>query len=163
MLTYQLQRRYFRLPDSNAEWVFPNDAQIEFWFEPQEPFGTRHEHSRTTVRGSASSSLYNANNGRWTIRSETPLSPAEAGVYSNESTYDFKGNKLYVQIRSSSQDQLAEAIYQIQGLLPPILNLFFDDPPLVTTVCGKVGNTLFRWELAETEFMIHPTTNEERD
>jgi hypothetical protein len=37
MLTYQLQRRNFKIAD-NAPWKFPNDVEIEMWFEPQEPF-----------------------------------------------------------------------------------------------------------------------------
>src|SRR6266851_1468 len=114
MLTYQLQRCNFKIADG-AAWNFPNDVEIEFWFEPQEPFGTRHGHGRTVLQNVKATALYNANNGFYAVRPEKPLDPVDVGVHYENVKYDLRGNKLYVQCRCETQDGLGEMIYQLQG------------------------------------------------
>jgi hypothetical protein len=162
MLTYQLQRRNFKIADG-AVWQFPTDFEIEFSFEPQEPFGTRHGHSRTALRNVAATALYNPNNGSCSVRPEKPLDPVEAGVHYENVKYEFRGNKLHVQGHCKTQDELAQIIYHVQGLLPPILNVFLYDSPLITAVTGKVGKTTFRWELAGSQFEVKTTSNEQQE
>jgi hypothetical protein len=157
MLTYQLQRRNFKIGEGQL-WTFPNDAEIQFSFEPQEPFGTRHGHSRTALRNVKATALYNANNGFSTVLPETPLDPVHVGVHFDNIKY-----KLYVQCRCETQDELGQIIYQLQGLLPPILNVFLYDAPFITIVSGKVGETAFGWELAEAQFSFQITSNEQQE
>lgn len=151
MLTYQLQRRNFKIAEGRP-WQFPNDVEIEFSFEPQEPFGTRHGHSRTALRNVNATAVYNANNGFSAVLPETPLDPVHVGVHYDNIKYELRGNRLCVQCRCGTQDELGQIIYQLQGLLPPILNVFLYDAPFITVVSGKVGGTAFGWELAEARF-----------
>lgn len=162
MLTYQLQRRNFKVADG-AVWKFPNDVEVEFWFEPQEPFGARHGYSRTALQNVRASTLFNANNGLGTVRSEKPFNSVEASVHYTDVKFDLRGNKLFVQCRCETQDDLGTLIYRLQGLLPPIMTVFLYDPPVITVVCGKVGKTTFRWELAEIQFALQIASNEERE
>jgi hypothetical protein len=162
MLTYQLQRRQFKCANPD-EFKFPGSVKLEFHFEPQEPFGARHGYSRTALRALPASVLFDRNNGRCLIRSERPLPPLEAGVHYDNIKFDFRGNKLSVERRCETQDELAQLIYSIQGLLPPLLNVFMCDAPFITRVCGSVGTTNFSWELVETQFQTLTTTEEEQD
>src|ERR1700730_10853521 len=162
MLTYQLQRRNFKIADG-AVWKFPNDVEIEFWFEPQEPFGTRHGYSRTVLQNVAASVLYNSNNGFCSARPEKPLEPVEVGVHYDNVKFNLSGNRLCFQCCSKSQDELGEMIYRLQGLFPPVLNVFLYDSPLITVVKGKVGGTAFGWELAETQFELQINSNEQQE
>jgi hypothetical protein len=160
MLTYQLQRRQFKCANPD-EFKFPGSVKLEFHFEPQEPFGARHGYSRTALRALPASVLFDRNNGRCLIRSERPLPPLEAGVHYDNIKFDFRGNKLSVERRCETQDELAQLIYSIQGLLPPLLNVFMCDAPFITRVCGSVGTTNFSWELVETQFQTLTTTEED--
>jgi len=162
MLTYQLQRRVFRIADG-AAWEFPNDVEIEFWFEPQEPFGTRHGYSRTVLRGVKATMLYNANNGFCSARSERPLDPVDVCVQYDNATHLIRGNKLYVRGRCETAEELNNVIYSIHGLIPPMLNVFLLDSPFITVVQGKVGETAFRWEFAETRFELETTSNDRQE
>lgn len=162
MLTYQLQRRNFKIADG-AAWIFPNDVEIEFWFEPQEPFGTRHGYSRTTLLAVPASIVFNANNGFCSVRPEKPLDPVEVGVHYDNIKYDLQGNKLLIQCRCETQDDLAQIIYHLQGFFPPILNVFLYHSPIITVVQGNVGGTAFRWELADIRFALRTTTPEQQE
>jgi hypothetical protein len=97
------------------------------------------------------------------VRPEKPLDPVEVGIHYDNVKYDLRGNKLYVQCRCETQDDLGKVIYQLQGLFPPILNVFLYDSPIITVVEGKVGETAFRWELAETQFALQTTSNEQQE
>jgi hypothetical protein len=162
MLTYQLQRRVFTCANP-AEFKFPGDVKVEFHFEPQEPFGTRHGHSRTALHAVPASVLLDRNNGRCLIRPERPLAPLETNVHYDDIHFDFRGNKLFVERRCETQDELAQLIYRIQGLLPPLLNVFLCDAPFITRICGNVGTTKFSWELVETQFQTVTTTEDEQN
>jgi hypothetical protein len=162
MLTYQLQRRYFKCANP-TEFKFPGSVKIEFHFEPQEPFGMRHGYSRAALQSVAASILYDANNGRSSVRPERPLAPVEASVHYKDMNFDFRGNKFSVECGCQTQDELAQLIYSIQGLFPPLLNVFLYDAPFITRVSGSVGAIKFRWELAETQFQIQITNEEEQE
>jgi hypothetical protein len=161
MLTYQLQRRTFKCPNP-AEFKFPGRVTVEFHFEPQEPFGTRHGDSRTALRAVPATVFINRNNGRCLIRSERPLAPLEAGVHYDDVNFDFRGNKLFIKRRCETQDELAQLIYNVQGLLPPLLNVFLPDAPFITRICGSVGTVKFSWELVDTQFHAITTTEDEQ-
>jgi hypothetical protein len=162
MLTYQLQRRTFKCENA-AEFKFPGCVTVEFHFEPQEPFGTRHGDSRTALRAVPATAFINRNNGRCLIRSERPLALLEAGVHYDDVNFDFRGNKLFIERRCETQDELAQLIYSVQGLLPPLLNVFLPDAPFITCICGSVGTAKFSWELVDTQFQTITTKMSRRN
>jgi hypothetical protein len=161
MLTYQLQRRTFKCADW-TKFQFPGNAKIKFYFEPQEPFGSRHGYSRTALRAVKASVHYNANNGHCSIRSDEPLAPVKASVHYANIKFDFEGNKLYVECHCNTQQELADLIYRVHGLLPPMLSVFLPDAPYVSLISGSVDDVKFSWELTETQFTVLTTTDEKQ-
>ena len=163
MLTYQIRKRIYHTAEGTA-FSFPNSAEIDFEFEPLQPFGMEAGNGRTCVRAVAARTEFNANTGRHTIQSDIPLSPLEVEIEEPPMReFELKGNLLSIKTRFESFKEMDEFIQSVFFGYPMLLNIEFADPPVVAQVHGKVGNVMFRWELTRWKMEFESTTQDEQE
>lgn len=153
----------FRI-ENGESFSFPNSAEILIVLGPSQPFGVEAGGGRTAVRAVAATANFNANTGEHTIDSHTPLSPLDLTIHEPNRRLELRGNQLRVIVeRVESNRELTELIESIYYGLPILLNVEFADPPVIERIRGNVGESLFRWELADWRFEFHTTTQEEQE
>lgn len=76
---------------------------------------------------------------------------------------EMQGNKLYVTSRCQDIKILDNLIIICHYILPIMLNLEFAEPPTVKYTRGRVGNTVFNWELGTMMGNFDVTTEENQE
>lgn len=162
MLTYQFQRRHLAVAEGQ-QLVFPARVEVEFDFEPGEPFGSKHGHSRTALHKTKASLLWNANNGACTVQSERGLDPVSVTGNIRGIAYQFEGSALFFRFDCANHQTLLTWLHSLHGLIPSFLGLTLIDVPIIKFCRGKVGETPFRWEMIETRSSMHVTDTNNQD
>ena len=163
MFTYQIRRRAFHI-ESGASLVFPNPVEILIVLGPPQPFGMESEGGRTATQSVAATVWFNANTGQHFVISKKPFEPLDLTIQEPGRRWELRGNELRVSIEiCASNPDLTDLIESLYYGLPLLLNVEFADPPVVERVEGKVGDTEFRWELADWRMMYAITTQEEQE
>ena len=162
MLTYQVRPRAFRCKEGER-LSFPANAEINFHFQPRQPFGMEPGNGRTAIRAIAASVLFNANTGAHTIESKQPLHPLEVRIEEPSRIVELHGNVLSLQEHFDTLDKLHELIQGIYIAFPTLLNVQFADPPFIERVDGRVGSCNFRWELSEWRMVYETTTQDQQE
>lgn len=162
MLTYQVRRRLFG-HEKGKTLNLPGDVEIRFHFLPLQPFGMEAGGGRTAVRAVAAKASVNPNTGEHHIESETPLDPIEVVIQEPIRTISFTGNVLSIKQRFDDLSTLYATIEGIFFTLPVLPNVELADPPFVERVDGVIGDTTFRWELADWRMDIGTTTQEKQE
>lgn len=160
MLTYRLQRRLFRIVEGPIPG-FPSPVRIEMQLGPPTPFGLATGGGLTATQNTKAQSLINANTGRSTIKSETAFPPVDVEVNADNMAVEIKGDILAVEIKCESVQELQDIVETVYHIFPALLNIDFEDPPVVLRVFGSIGvATKFRWELAEIQATAGITNTE---
>lgn len=159
MLTYQVRPRIYRHADG-ASLVFPNDAEVDFFLGPLQPFGSEAGGGRTAVRAHAAKVIFNANTGRHWIESSPPLNPLEVIIVESVRRVTLVGNRLRIEARFEKSSELNELVQSVYFALPMLLSIEFADPVYVERVGGKVGGVPFRWELDNWHMGFQTTTQD---
>lgn len=162
MLTYQVRPRIFR-HQPGEQLTFPAECEVNFYFQPPQPFGAAAGGGHTAVRAVAASALFNANSGECTIESKEPLSPVDVTIEEPIRTVRLAGTTLSVSQKFASLRELEEIIESIYFVLPALMNVPFADPPYIERVDGTVGLSSFRWELAEWRMEFRTTTQQQQE
>lgn len=162
MLAYQVRPRVFRLEDGDS-LSFPSAGEVRFVFGPLQPFGVEPGPGRTVVRGVAAKLVFNANTGAQSIQSDEPLTPLDVELVEPLRNVRLEGNVLTITQDFGTKQELTALIQAIYFGLPPLLNVEFADPPVIERVDGVVGETKFRWELAEWKAEFRPTTQDQQE
>jgi hypothetical protein len=163
MLTYQLRKHVFRV-EKGYELTFPNPAEVVFYLQPLQPFGMEAGGGKTAVRAVKAHAVFDANTGRHFIESENPLTPLEVVIEEPRRQVKLQGNELHISIQLCETNQeLTELIESVNYGMPILLNIEFADPPVVERIEGKVGETPFRWELADWRAEFQTTTQEQQE
>lgn len=147
MLTYQLQRRIYRLDDGTA-FSFPSDVEITLELLPPGVFGgDGSDPLRTVKKDTALRLTWNANNGSWFVQPSEALEPVDVSIEMPLTTFRCVGNTATYRMHCGNLQSLDDAITALHFMLPLMLNVDFEDPPVVGRTFGSVGGTSFRWEL----------------
>ena len=160
MFTYQLRPRVFRIENGDS-LPFPNSAEILIVLGPLQPFGSEAGGGHTTVQSTGAQVEFNANTGEHFIVSKSPLSPLDVTIEEPDRRWELRGNELRLVIEHCETNQeLTELIESLFRALPILLNVEFADPPVIERIEGKVGETRYRWELADWRMDFDVTTQE---
>ena len=160
MFTYQLRKRVFRI-ENGESFSFPNSAEILIVLGPLQPFGSEAGGGHTTVQSTGAQVEFNANTGEHFIVSKSPLSPLDVTIEEPDRRWELRGNELRLVIEHCETNQeLTELIESLFRALPILLNVEFADPPVIERIEGKVGETRYRWELADWRMDFDVTTQE---
>lgn len=162
MLTYQLQSRTYRIEDSDR-LPFPNDVVVEMDLEPPTLFGSPGDPTRTGVKSQSARVIWDGNSGRGFIQSNFSLKPLEVFLEYPNLRLELLGNKLTLKTSCEEMDDFNELITSVYYTFPLLLNLEIVDPPRISRVYGKVGETSFRWELKDFRFGFDITTQEQQE
>lgn len=162
MLTYQDRGRTFVLAKEN-ELSFPSNTLIKIVFYPLQPFGSGSDEGKTLVKGVAAITSFNANTGRYSVKSKIPLSPLNVNIIDEGGPkIELSGNILLVSLIINDLNELEILNQSLFYLLPMLLNIEFVDPPYVKRIFGKIGDLDFNWELSKNNFgMFLETTTQE--
>lgn len=165
MLTYQLQRRVCRIKNEK-EFTFPNEVKIEIYLEPTEQFGVITGEARTNktaVRKHRAVHFWDANTGKWGVRSDPPLESIETVVEWTNLRLEMQGSKLLAKTECETFKELHDLLIALHYAMPILLNLELAEPPTVKYTRGQVGDAIFQWELAEAKHVIETTTKETQE
>ncbi len=164
MLTYQLQRRYCSIKN-HKPFSFPNDVEIEICLEPTEQFGIGTQPSLTAVQDSKNpKSIVNANTGRMWIVCTPPLNPIEAIFeWQNNLRLEMRGNKVCAKQICNTFQELEQLLDTLHYFMPILLNLEFAEPPIVKYTGGRIGETIFNWELQLIQQRFDITTTQKQE
>jgi len=162
MLTYQLQNRIYQIKNEKP-FSFPNNVEIEIFLEPTEQFGVGIKPSKTAVKNHKAEVFYNANTGKSYILSDPLLEPIEAILEWNNLRLELKGNKLYANTDCEAFSDLDELLIALHYITPILLNVEFMEPPIVKYTSGRVGETIFNWELKGIKVKFDITTKEKQE
>lgn len=162
MLTYQLQRRIYQIKNKK-EFIFPNEVEIEIFFEPTEQFGVGEKPSKTAVQKHKAESFFDANTGRCSILSDPPLEPIEAIIEWKDMRLELIGNKLHAKSKCDTFKDLDMLLSALHYILPILLNVEFAEPPIVKYTRGRVGEAIFNWELKDIKCSFDVTTKENQE
>lgn len=169
MLTYQLQKRVYR-SKNHARLIFPNDVQIEICFEPTEQFGVTEKHqesrrlSKTIAKGSTPTVLIDANTGKQGVKYyDPPFKSIQQSAEFANLKMEMQGNKLHVTTKCQDFRSLDNLMIICHYILPILLNLEFAEPPTVKYTRGRVGETVFNWELGTMIGNFDVTTEENQE
>jgi hypothetical protein len=160
MLTYQFQRRRIKIIASGP-MKFPNKMVIKIQLSPPEAFGTSDRHSRLALIGRETNFLLNGNTGRIRILSKPPLEPIHAIIESPERRFELKGDVFQYESPCKDEKELEGHLIIFVHVFPAMLNIYFADPPTVLQTQGQVGETVFRWEQVDTQFIMNPVSPED--
>jgi hypothetical protein len=158
MLTYQVRPRIYRC--DKGKFIFPNDCELIFYFQPLQPFGKESGGGRTAVRAVAATVLFNMNTGHHSVQSKDPLKPLEIIIEEPIRYVEMHGNELHVRTRFESLKEMDEIIQSLFFAFPILLNVEFTDPPFIVRVAGTVGDVSFGWELEQWLMKFQTTTQE---
>jgi hypothetical protein len=147
MLTYQIRRRTFRCERPEDRLEFPNEAVVQFLFEPEVPFGGVPGKSRTVATHSTIRATWDSNTGRHWAEAEIPFEPLDVTIQHTNMRFEFKGNRLIVSQQCDSLNDLNNSIETIYYAFPVMLNIDLIDSPVIRQVTGTVGTAQFVWGL----------------
>ena len=165
MLTYQLQQRLCRIKNEK-DFVFPNDVEIEIFYEPTEQFGVMSDPpklSKTAVKNSKVNHYWDANTGKHGNVSDPPLQTIQAVLKLDELQLEITGNILKAKTRCQSFEELSDLLTILHYFLPILLNLELAEPPVVKTTRGRVGESIFGFELESAGHLIDVITKENQE
>lgn len=163
MWTYQVRERAFKVEEGES-LVFPNPVELRFELRPLQQLGAGLDEGRTAVRGVPATVRFHGTTGKHWIESETSLAPLEVTIEDGaDRIVELRGSQLTVRQEFETIDQLRAFTESMFFGLPILLNVEFNDPPLVDRVTGRVGETLFRWELTRWMMPFATTTTEKQE
>lgn len=162
MLTYQVRPRVLSFRGGKVP-EFPADGEINFHFQPLQPFGEAADGGRTAVRAVAASVLINANTGATTVESKTPLSRLGVRIDEPNRRVEQDGRVMTISQEFQSIGELSALIEAVAYVFPSVLNVSFQDAPYVERVDGIVGGENFLWELQKWGARFGITTQEEQE
>jgi hypothetical protein len=160
MLTYQLQRRRFKII-AGGPMKFPNKMVINIKFSPPEAFGTSDQHSRLALIGRDTNFLLNGNTGRIRILSKPPLKPIHAIIEWLDQRFELIGDEFQYESPCDDEKVLEGHLITFVHVFPAMLNIYFADPPTILHTQGHIGETVFRWEQVDTQFIMNPISPED--
>jgi hypothetical protein len=160
MWTYQVRERDFKVEEGES-LVFPNSVELQFELRPLQQLGAGLDQGRTAVKGVPATVHFHGLTGKHWIESETSLDPLEVTIEDGaDRMVELRGSQLRVQQEFATIDELRAFTESLFFGLPILLNVEFNDPPLVDRVFGRVGETPFRWELTRWTIPFATTTME---
>lgn len=165
MLTYQLQKRYFRIMEKGKAFSFPNTVELEIFLEPTEMFGVGDKLTKTNLFGYDAEILIDPDTGKSGIVPNHLFEPIEAIVeLTNQNMrLEMHGNKLYAKCECKDLDHLNSFVIALHYIFPILLSIEFLEPNIVKHTEGRVGGVPFRWELDTLKSEIDTTTKERQE
>jgi hypothetical protein len=164
MLTYQVRRRGVYTEPLGTPLLFPNDAELVFHFAPAGPFGGTTSRGYTAVHRKEITTFFNSNTGRSLVESSEPLDPVEVSLRLSDGTVRFVGPSCTVSFRCESRLELQSMLESYYYLLPLLLNVDFQDAPIIERVTGRVGSTQFHWGVIQPiSVPFDATTTEQQE
>jgi hypothetical protein len=162
MLTYQARPRAFQFTKAFKP-SFPAKGEVNFHFQPQQPFGLTAGGGRTAIWAVEATMRFNKHTGRHSIESKTPLTPLQVAIEEPGRVVRLTGTTLQIVQTFADLTQLQGSILGVYFALPAILNIPFADPPYVEKVEGKIGDADFRWELGDWQAKFRTTTQDQQE
>jgi len=162
MLTYQVRRRLFRFEGEKIP-TFPATGEVNFHFQPGQPFGTAATGGRTANRAVKAQALFNSNTGAHTIESETPIPPLEVKYVMPGEWMELNGSVLTVSKDFATIHDLEGLVETVAYVLPALVNVSFYDPPYVERVDGASGGQEFRWEMKDWKMQFGISTKDDQE
>lgn len=159
MLTYLLQQRHIKMTGDTPPSL-PNAAEVSCEMVPPQAFGAAEGDTRMTVKARKAKALWNANTGRYSIKSDPPLERLRAEIENEDgSAFSLDGNVMTLKFHCESMDHLIATIAALHYVYPAILSVYMQDAPFVCRVWGTLGELGFRWEHKKGHMVFAPTTS----
>lgn len=142
-----MQRSHFSIKNK-VDFSFPNIVEIELELEPASQFGSGEEPCRNIRKGIATFS-YDANTGRQYGISDSPLEPVRIFYEYDNWKIELQGNLLKGKSHCVSIDDLFRFVNHLHYLVP-ILFIEIAHPVFVKCTRGRLGGSIFVWELQKS-------------
>lgn len=162
MLTYQVRPRVFRFEGETVP-TFPAKGEVNFYFQPGQPFGAAADGGRTANRAVKAQALFNANTGEHTIKSETPIPPLEAKYVVPGEWMELNGSVMTVSKDFETIHDLEGLVETVAYVLPALVNISYYDPPYVERVDGVIAGEKFRWEMRDWKMQFDVSTQGDQE
>lgn len=152
MFTYQLQYRTCALKEGE-ELSFPNDVQLEIHLEPTAQFGVGQHIGKTMVKKFKDEKVplkcvFNSHTGKTNYEFGTVLEPLSAFVESGKLSMVLDGNVIRIDTRCETSDEFDDRLFEIHYIMPILINMECEQPPVISSTSGRVGTSLFYLQLS---------------
>lgn len=124
--------------------------ELELTLEPASQFGTSKEPCRTIRKGKTATIVYDANTGRQNLSSDCPLEPVDVFYKYGNWEIELQGSLLKGRSQCASIKELNQFV-EVLHYIVPILFTELAHPVFVKCTKGKLGNSIFVWELQESK------------
>jgi hypothetical protein len=149
--------------DRDKKISFPNFVELEICLEPTEMFGVGDKLTKTIECGSAPNFNFSFDTGKYGFVSGH-LSEQVDTIFEWPKTnirVEVHGNKVYAKFECVDINQLEPVIASLLYIFPTILTLKLVEPPVITSIVGRIGDAHFRLGISKSTMIKYQVSTKE--